>query len=99
VRKMPPGLSIGVREKCVGSQVARRPPDVPTELAAQECQLGRSENMKSLAIEASTRVSCRKMREGCVCSMILFKEACFRGPPTPLMLMESKIMSYLLPVL
>jgi hypothetical protein len=61
---MPPGLSIGDRLKAAGSQVTKRPPEVPTELAAQESQLGRSECMNFLATEASTRVSCRKMIEG-----------------------------------
>jgi hypothetical protein len=86
-------LRKGSKEKKIGSQEVRKPPDVPTALTTQDNQSSLKLWMKNLAFSAETMVSCNKIKLGEIELNSLLREFCFRGPPTPLILREKK--SYL----
>jgi hypothetical protein len=78
----------------MGFQEANKLPNIPTELTVEIIQVGQREVEKSFSFSSVTKVSCKKIISGFEVLRSLRSEGSFRGPTTPLIFREKRIMIY-----
>jgi hypothetical protein len=76
----------------MGFHAANKPPEFPTELTVEIIQVGKRDEKKCLAFSSFTKVSYKKITSGLEKLKSLLSEGSFRGPPTPLIFRDKRIM-------